>query len=240
MINDHLGTPKIVTDDAGEVVWKADYQPFGYVDIAVNGIENNLRFAGQYYDEETGLHYNYHRYYDPRTGRYLTPDPIGLAGGINLFAYVQNNPINAVDPLGLDTFTQNRYLGVVNPNGRATRSPISHTFVYTTNPDGSLRHTYSWGNEYDPQSRGLWFRNRPEDRNAAEQAIRSHFVSGDRVGDASLDIYIEIAFEQAVHNPNHPSRHEWQLFNNCKDEASNLVNTAEALRTEANSHFIGF
>jgi RHS repeat-associated protein len=92
-INDHLGTPKIVTDETGEVVWKADYQPFGNVDIAVNGIENNFRFAGQYYDAETGLHYNYHRYYDPRTGRYLTPDPIGLAGGINLFAYVQNNPI---------------------------------------------------------------------------------------------------------------------------------------------------
>ena len=57
--------------------------------------------AGQYYDEETGLHYNYHRYYDPKTGRYLTPDPIGLGGGINLFVYASNNPINAIDPFGL-------------------------------------------------------------------------------------------------------------------------------------------
>jgi len=57
--------------------------------------------AGQYYDVETGLHYNYHRYYDPATGRYLTPDPIGLEGGINLYVYVQNNPSNYVDPLGL-------------------------------------------------------------------------------------------------------------------------------------------
>jgi RHS repeat-associated protein len=61
----------------------------------------NLRFAGQYYDGETGLHYNWHRYYDPTTGRYLTPDPIGFAGGdANLYAYVWNDPINWVDPSG--------------------------------------------------------------------------------------------------------------------------------------------
>ena len=58
---------------------------------------------GQYYDAETGLHYNWHRYYDPETGRYLTPDPIGLAGGINPFLYAEANPINNIDPLGLQT-----------------------------------------------------------------------------------------------------------------------------------------
>jgi RHS repeat-associated protein len=57
--------------------------------------------AGQYYDEETGLHYNYHRYYNPATGRYLTPDPIGLEGGINLFLFVLNNPLIFIDPYGL-------------------------------------------------------------------------------------------------------------------------------------------
>mgnify|MGYP003565061049 CR=1 FL=1 len=58
-------------------------------------------YAGQYYDSETGLHYNYHRYYDPKLGRYLRADPIGLAGGVNLYTYVQNNPVNFYDPLGL-------------------------------------------------------------------------------------------------------------------------------------------
>ncbi len=58
-------------------------------------------FPGQYYDGETGLHYNWHRYYDPETGRYNRPDPIGLAGGINLFLYTLNNPIGLIDFNGL-------------------------------------------------------------------------------------------------------------------------------------------
>ena len=100
-INDHLGTPQKVIDETGAVVWSADYKPFGQAGITVNTLENNFRFPGQYYDEETALHYNWHRYYDPGTGRYLTPDPIGLAGGINLFSYASNSPIIHVDPRGL-------------------------------------------------------------------------------------------------------------------------------------------
>lgn len=99
--NDHLGTPQKMTDSSGTVVWSADYLPFGQADVTIETVENNLRFAGQYFDQETGLHYNYHRYYDPTLGRYLRADPIGLEGGVNLYAYVSNNPVNMIDPYGL-------------------------------------------------------------------------------------------------------------------------------------------
>ena len=98
--NDHLGTPQILTNDSGIVSWKAVYTPFGDAEIQVETVENPFRFPGQYYDQETGLHYNWNRYYDPKTGRYLTPDPVGLEGGINLFVYVENNPVIFVDPAG--------------------------------------------------------------------------------------------------------------------------------------------
>lgn len=63
---DHLGTPQMMTDETGKAVWKADYMPFGQVNMEVDAVEDQFRYAGQYYDNETGLHYNYFRYYDPR------------------------------------------------------------------------------------------------------------------------------------------------------------------------------
>ncbi|HAS6975644.1 RHS repeat-associated core domain-containing protein [Vibrio cyclitrophicus] len=99
--NDHLGTPQALTDETGATVWKASYSPFGKATVTTEQIKFNLRFPGQYYDAETGLHYNWHRYYDPNTGMYITSDPIGLAGGINTYAYALNNPAIYTDPTGL-------------------------------------------------------------------------------------------------------------------------------------------
>ena len=98
---DHLGTPKELSDDDGKVVWKARYKTYGNVAVKeVEEVENNLRFQGQYFDEETGLHYNRHRYYNPNTGMFISQDPIGLLGGLNNYLYVPN-PTQWVDPLGL-------------------------------------------------------------------------------------------------------------------------------------------
>jgi len=97
---DHLDTPKKVVDESGDINWSAEYKSFGEVDVSVNTVTNNLRFPGQYWDSETGLHYNWYRYYDTGIGRYLREDPIGLMGGINLFVYSYNNPINYSDPTG--------------------------------------------------------------------------------------------------------------------------------------------
>ncbi len=85
--NDHLGTHQQITAVNGAVVWNAVYSSFGEATINVSVVENPLRFPGQYYESETGLHYNYHRYYEPAIGRYLTADPIGLRGGVTLFGY---------------------------------------------------------------------------------------------------------------------------------------------------------
>ncbi|WP_236202583.1 RHS repeat-associated core domain-containing protein [Pseudomonas lactis] len=98
---DHLGTPQELTSPDGEIVWSAHYRAYGQIArLDVGKIDNPLRFQGQYFDAESGLHYNRHRYYNPDIGRYLTPDPVKLAGGINGYRYVPN-PTGWVDPLGL-------------------------------------------------------------------------------------------------------------------------------------------
>ncbi len=99
--NDHLGTPQVITDQEQQVVWQGDYLPFGEVTPVVAAVKNPIRFPGQYYDEETGLHYNYFRGYDPAVGRYLQSDPLGLMADPNTYLYVWSNPLLFFDPLGL-------------------------------------------------------------------------------------------------------------------------------------------
>ena len=121
---DHLGTPRELTNNSGDIVWSASYKAWGATasiehpptqqTVQVGNTvqtqwvqplkeevpEQNLRFQGQYFDEETGLHYNRFRYYDPGCGRFVSQDPIGVFGGENQYQYAPN-PIDWIDPYGL-------------------------------------------------------------------------------------------------------------------------------------------
>ncbi len=102
--------PLDVTDEQGELRWSGHYGSFGEVTRQTEGFHKfvqqtalhhqPLRYAGQYADSETGLHYNLFRYYDPQIGRFTVQDPIGLAGGWNLYQYAPN-PLGWIDPWGL-------------------------------------------------------------------------------------------------------------------------------------------
>ena len=111
------GAPLEVTDERGAVRWSGQYGSFGEVRHQSEGFSRlvnrtamahqPLRYAGQYADGETGLHYNLFRYYDPQVGRFIVQDPIGLNGGWNLYQYAPN-PLGWIDPLGLSCTGTNR------------------------------------------------------------------------------------------------------------------------------------
>jgi RHS repeat-associated protein len=104
---DHLGTPQEMTDEEGNIAWQAQYKAWGEAKEIISkaaqgaGFKNPLRFQGQYFDHETGLHYNRYRYYDPETGRFISKDPIRFEGGVNLHVYAPS-PTKWVDPMGLE------------------------------------------------------------------------------------------------------------------------------------------
>ena len=105
---DHLNTPRRISRPSDNaIVWRWDSDPFGTApanedpDGDSTLFVYHLRFPGQYYDAETGLHYNYFRDYEPQTGRYTQSDPIGLEGGLNTYAYANLNPLSFTDPFGL-------------------------------------------------------------------------------------------------------------------------------------------
>jgi RHS repeat-associated protein len=101
---DHLMTNRLATDEVQQVVWRWEGEAFGNTEAQGLGATTvNLRFPGQYFDVESNLHYNMHRYYDPILGRYITADPIGLSGGLNTYGYVGGHPTIYVDSTGLET-----------------------------------------------------------------------------------------------------------------------------------------
>lgn len=109
---DHLGSPRFGTDSAKNIVWQWYERPFG-TGPPVGSVTVNLRYPGQYFDVETGLHQNWNRTYDSASGRYLESDPIGLVGGVNTYSYTDNNPLGLSDQKGLflDTVADIGFVG---------------------------------------------------------------------------------------------------------------------------------
>ena len=97
---DHIGRPVSATDATGAKAWEATYLPFGGVHTST-GANIEMRFPGQWYQSESGLHQNWMRDYDPTTGRYVQADPLGLVEGASIYGYALQNPARYVDPQGL-------------------------------------------------------------------------------------------------------------------------------------------
>lgn len=124
---DHIGRPVFATNSAGVKVWEATYLPFGGVHTSAGNLPT-ARFPGQWFQSESGLHQNWMRDYDPTTGRYLEPDPLGLVDGASVYGYVEQNPARWIDPQGLEirVYTSGQAFGTTLGN---------HAFAYGTECD---------------------------------------------------------------------------------------------------------
>ena len=210
----------------GEVWWGPKYDRDGA------GVKKQqFLFTSKELDEETGLYYFGARYYDPRKVRWesvdpllalpvgrldqtsaqssdpkaaVSDDPARLSGTLNRYGYALHEPRTYIDPDGRDTFRQNRDIG--DNEITSNSDPLSHTLVFTTKPDGTLNHTYSWGNAANTHG---WNKDQPEDRKAAVNALEragaaehggildklsliKHWLF--KVGDSTLDPFVDEAF----------------------------------------------
>jgi len=229
---DPAGTPLAMTDSSGNVVWRADYKPFGEEQSVISSVPNDKRFIGKEKDEETGFSYFGARYENAKIGRFIAPDPERVVDPktsktnedmllnpqrLNTYAYALNNPYRLVDPDGKATYQINRKLG--GNEARSTWNPISHTFIAVTNANGDVIHTYSWSGSF---FEARWVpENQKGDMDAATEAIKSGKAF--MISDGFLDPYIDKAYQELyksgseTYNP---------IFNNCKHHSRDLVERA--------------
>ncbi|EEV6962140.1 TPA: rhs element protein RhsC, partial [Escherichia coli] len=158
---DHRGLPLALISTEGATAWCAEYDEWGNLLNEENPhqLQQLIRLPGQQYDEESGLYYNRHRYYDPLQGRYITQDPIGLKGGWNFYQYPLN-PISNIDPLGLETLKCIKPLHSMGGTGERSGpdiwgNPFYHQYLCV--PDGKGDYTCG-GQDQRGESKGdgLW------------------------------------------------------------------------------------
>ncbi|WP_405720908.1 DUF6531 domain-containing protein [Streptomyces sp. NBC_01537] len=160
IVTDLVGTPTELVDESGEITWRARTTLWGATTWSTDSTAYTpLRFPGQYFDAESGLHYNFHRYYDPATARYLSPDPLGLSPAPNPVAYV-DNPHCMTDPLGLAPYVD-LYHGTtqsgadairkngINPNFSGRNMDFGTGGFYTTN---NRTQAEKWANRIAKQN----------------------------------------------------------------------------------------
>jgi RHS repeat-associated protein len=216
---DHLGTPRQITSTANQSRWEwAHNDPFGNnaPDENPSGAGTfayNLRFPGQYYDSETGKHYNYFRDYDPAIGRYLQSDPIGLDGGLNTFAYAGSNSLTNSDFYGLDYWVEG---AVPGESGMGQHQSIC------VGKRGGARSCISFGRK--PSEGNCWFDCKGHvyrDRSAEGPLYRDYH----RTTPPQVDAKIKKDFDKML-----GGQGRWDLIGgkNCRafsqDTFDNLVN----------------
>ena len=152
----HLGAVEAATDRQGQLIWRARYTAFGHQQVLsrTGPFELPLRLPGQYFDAESGLHYNLHRYYDPDRGQYLTPDPLGTPDGPDPYRYVRHNPLRYIDPQGLILFA---FDGTNNSNPPPKGDTVSNVYKFylAYDEDANGKKWYMTGVGRDDQESGI-------------------------------------------------------------------------------------
>lgn len=211
MSNSHLNTPRAIVSQSNIIVWRwENTHAFGanipFEDPDGNGtlFDYHPRFPGQYFDKETNLHYNYFRYYEPETGRYISPDPIGLAAGMNVWGYGLHGPLRWSDPSGLDiiiTLFKGQNGNIFNHIGIGTTTGNNPYQTFGASPNTGI---------------GLFFPVQGHIRLDKGKPIATLIISST----VNQDSLINIFNDAAANNPNYQYS---LLANSCVDHVRNAL-----------------
>ncbi|MFM0739968.1 type VI secretion system tip protein TssI/VgrG [Paraburkholderia xenovorans] len=207
-VTDHLGAPQELYDDRCKVVWAADFSAYGKTRHRfAQEVENPIRFPGQYYDVESGLHYNRFRYYDPQAGRYVSQDPIGLRGGWNNYIYADNLPTLRTDPRGLEAIEWGAGLGtMIEPGGGTLVGAGIGAIV-----DGLLLLAVATGLKSDAKTEC------PSNKKTCPpcRTVTGRIVARGTVGYRALDVIPDDEMQHGVYGSHHNIFLANQNPNNC-------------------------